>query len=75
MRQMAELQQLQRKVIDLELKVKTLENTLAEKNTMVSRTSNKIFVIIVRRRKTLTTVLPVHVFMIASGNRTCVSKS
>ena len=36
MRQMAELQQLQRKVIDLELKLKALENSLAEKNAMVS---------------------------------------
>jgi hypothetical protein len=36
MRQMAELQQFQRKVIDLEFKVKTLETSLTEKNAMVS---------------------------------------
>jgi hypothetical protein len=35
MRQMAELQQFQRKVIDLEFKVKTLETSLTEKNAMV----------------------------------------
>jgi uncharacterized protein YlxW (UPF0749 family) len=37
MRQMAELQQVQRKVIDLELKVKSLESSLMEKNAMVSQ--------------------------------------